>query len=74
MRRLSNSDRAFWEKYGISPDAPSRGVALTTEQLMDAALRTVQQMTPEEKTELRRLLDASFGRIRNRLPDGQWIN
>lgn len=30
---------------------------MTTEQLMQAARRTVQQMSPEEKTELRKLLD-----------------
>jgi hypothetical protein len=39
-------------------DAPA---TLTTDQLGDALLKTVQQMTPDEKAELRRHLDAAFG-------------
>ena len=62
MRKMSNSDRRFWTDYGINPGVPSDG-SLTTEQLADAMLESIQQMTPQEKAELRRVLDASFGRI-----------
>ncbi len=56
--KLSKSDRQFWKDHDIDPGVPSDN-ALTTEQLMDAMLRTVQQMTPKEKAELRKLLDAA---------------
>jgi len=32
---------------------------LTTEQLMDAAIKTVEQMSPEEKAKLRKEMDAA---------------
>jgi hypothetical protein len=37
---------------------------LTTEQLMEAALTTVQQMSPEEKAKLRLQMDASVQKMR----------
>jgi transcriptional regulator of acetoin/glycerol metabolism len=39
-------------------DAP--GIYLTTEQLGEAMIRTVQQMSPDEKAELRRSLDCAL--------------
>ncbi len=35
-------------------------VQLTTEQLMDAAIKTVKQMSPEEKAKLREQLEKSL--------------
>jgi hypothetical protein len=37
---------------------------LTTEQLMDAAIRTVQQMSPEEKAKLRQQMDTAIQKMR----------
>lgn len=37
---------------------------LTTEQLMEAALKTVQQMSPEEKAKLREEMDASVQKMK----------
>jgi hypothetical protein len=61
MRRikLSKSDRQFWKDYGIDPGVPS-GNAMTTEQLGEAMLRTVQAMSEAEKAELRKQLDQQF--------------
>jgi hypothetical protein len=60
-RKLSKSDRQFWKTYGIDPGVPS-GNAMTTEQLGEAMLRTVQAMTPQEKAELRKQLDQAFNK------------
>jgi len=38
--------------------------SLTTEQLMEAAIRTVQQMSPEEKAKLCQQMDASVQKMR----------
>ena len=40
---------------------------LTTEQLMEAALKTVQQMSPEEKAKLRKEMNASVQKMRESL-------
>jgi uncharacterized membrane protein YccC len=37
---------------------------LTTEQLMEAAIKTVQQMSPEEKAQARQHLDAAIQQMR----------
>jgi hypothetical protein len=60
MRKLSKSDRQFWKDYGIDPGVPSDN-AMTTEQLMEAAIKTVQQMSPDEKPHFRAKLDRSLG-------------
>jgi hypothetical protein len=65
MRKMSKSDQAFWTKYGISPDAPNAPKGMTTEQLMDAAIKTVQQMTPDEKAILRARMLRSAGLIKS---------
>jgi hypothetical protein len=89
MRKVSRSDRQFWKDYGIDPGVPSDN-SLTTEQLGEAMLRTVQQMSPEEKANLRKLMDqqlkdeiaaltpaenATFRKLRDqRLKKKPWIN
>jgi hypothetical protein len=71
---MSKSDRQFWKDYGIDPGVPSDG-SLTTEQLMECAIKTVQQMSPQERADVRQELDAAFGnQVRKRLADGTWIN
>jgi len=42
---------------------------LTTEQLMEAALRTVQQMSPEEKAQVRKEMTDSVQKMRRALKD-----
>jgi hypothetical protein len=64
MRKLSKSDRAFWMKHGIDPGVPS-GNAMTTEQLGEAMLQTVQAMTPDEKAILRARMWRSVGIVKS---------
>jgi hypothetical protein len=61
MRRikLSKSDRQFWEEHGIDPGVPSDG-SITTEQLGDLLLEQVKNVSPQEKAEFRKQLDAAF--------------
>jgi hypothetical protein len=61
MRRikLSKSDRQFWKDYGIDPGVPS-GNAMTTEQLGEAMLRTVQAMDSDQKAHLRAKLSKNL--------------
>jgi hypothetical protein len=39
---------------------PNKKDGLTTEQLADALLKTIRQMTPQEKAEFRKQLKAAF--------------
>jgi len=43
--------------------------ALTTEQLMDAAIQTVRQMSPEEKAQARKGMDAAIQKMRAGRPN-----
>jgi hypothetical protein len=59
-KKLSKSDQAFWVKYGIDPGVPDSG-GMTTEQLGEALLQTVQQMSPDEKAHLRAKMNRGVG-------------
>ena len=58
--KLSKSDGQFWNDYGIDPGVPSDN-AMTTEQLMEAANKTMQRMSPDEKAHFRAKLDRRLG-------------
>jgi hypothetical protein len=60
LRKLSKTNRQFWKDYGTDPGVPSDN-AMTTEQLIEAAIKTVQQMSPDEKAHFRAKLDRSLG-------------
>ncbi len=64
MRKLSKSDRQFWKDYGNDAGIPL-GNAMTTEQLGEAMLRTVQAMTPDEKALLRARMWRSVGIVKS---------
>jgi hypothetical protein len=51
-KKLSKSDQAFRVKYGIDPGVPDSG-GMTTEQLGEAMLQTIRQMSPDQKAILR---------------------
>ena len=59
--KFTKGDLDFLKSVGIADDTPSD--SLTTEQLMDAALQTVRQMSPQEKAEVRKHLE-SDGTVR----------
>jgi hypothetical protein len=48
-RKLSKSDREFWEKYGISPDAPNAPRGWTLAQIADAHHAAIEAMSAEER-------------------------
>lgn len=64
MRTLSKFDRQFWKDYGIDPGVPLDN-AITTEQLGEALLQTVQAMTPDQKAILRARMSRSAGLIKS---------
>jgi hypothetical protein len=47
-------------KSKMAPKLAPKLESLTMEQLGDAVIRTVEQMTPAEKADLRKCLDAQF--------------
>jgi hypothetical protein len=57
---------------------PTDDTAMTTEQLAEKAIRDVEQMSPEEKAELRAIIDREFGRggaaLRNYDGKGKPVN
>jgi hypothetical protein len=58
---ITKDDLKFLRDLKIDvPDDEHIPENLTTDQLMDAALKTVQQMSPEQKEELRERLDAAI--------------
>jgi len=63
MKKMSRSDKKFWRDYGIDPGVPDSG-GMTTEQLGEAMMRTVQQMSPDEKAIFRARLDRSLGLVK----------
>jgi hypothetical protein len=63
MRKLSKSDRQFWKDYGIGPGVPS-GNAMTMDQLGEAALRRIRDMSPDQKAILRARVLRSVGLIK----------
>ncbi len=64
MRTLSKSDRQFWKDYGIDPGVPSSN-GMTTEQLGEALLQTVQAISPDQKAILRARILRSVGLIKS---------
>lgn len=50
--------------------------SLTTEQLLEKVLQDIEEMSPEEKAELREHLDKAFGLKLRGLPaqGREWIN
>ncbi|MGH9757260.1 MAG: hypothetical protein ACRD4M_05940 [Candidatus Acidiferrales bacterium] len=60
---LAEMKVVYGNACGLESKAPldrRAKLTLTTEQLMDAAIQTVKQMSPEEKAKLRADLDARF--------------
>lgn len=62
--KLSKSDRQFWKDYGIDPGVPSDN-AMTTEQLGEAMLRTISDMSLDQKAILRARMLRSVGLIKS---------